>query len=345
MENKNYCCSSFLAFRYIYEKDINFRNDLIHEHFVQISRDKKIEVKTATDIDAAIKQQLNKFKDKKIGLLLSGGMDSAILASYLRGCNAYTFRFLNGTYQVEELKRAENYAKYYGLNLKYVDINFDIVKKNSLLCMKHKSAPVHSIEPQLYEAAIQAKRDGCDLIIFGDAADYVFGGMDKLLSKDWEFDEFVQRFIYINPNVVLKEPYDLSYVFEKYRKRNHIDFISLMNDVTINESYSSYKNAFETAEINFYDPYERLVMSEELDLKRIRSGESKYLIRDLFKMKFPDLQVPEKVPMPRPVDIYFSEWNGPHRKEFLNNLDMSKYTGNQKWLLWILELFLNCNKL
>ena len=78
-----------------------------------------------------------------------------------------------------------------------------------------------------------------------------------------------------------------------------------------------------------------------LDLNRIRDGESKYLIRELFSMKYPGIPIPEKVPMPRPVDYYFSNWEGPKRKEFKENLDMEKFTGNQKWQLYCLERFLN----
>ena len=58
-------------------------------------------------------------------------------------------------------------------------------------------------------------------------------------------------------------------------------------------------------------------------------------------MRYPDIPVPEKLPMPRPVDMYFKDWEGPKRPEFKPDLDMTKYTGNQKWLLWCLEQFLN----
>ncbi len=51
--------------------------------------------------------------------------------------------------------------------------------------------------------------------------------------------------------------------------------------------------------------------------------------------------VPEKLPMPRPVDAYFKDWAGPVRPEFRSDIDMSRYTGNQKWLIWCLERFLN----
>ena len=340
--NKDYCCSSFLAFRYIYEKDMDFAPGLHHEHFVQIPDERKILVKTAKDIDKALQEQFDKLKDKKLGILLSGGMDSAVLASYMPGCDAYTFRFLNGTFQEAELKRAEQFAKYYGLKLHYIDINFDIVKENAVICMRHKNAPIHSIEPQIYEGAKQAKKDGVELMIIGDAADYVFAGMDKLLAKDWDFDEFYHRFIYLEPEQFLEKPYDLRYIFEKYRlPNNKIDFLKIMDTITIDESYSSYKNAFESCEMPFHDPYEILKMAEPLDLNRIRNGESKYLIRELFKMRYPTIPLPEKNPMPRPVDIYFKDWEGPKRKEFKKDIDMSQLSGNQKWLLYILEKFLD----
>lgn len=51
--------------------------------------------------------------------------------------------------------------------------------------------------------------------------------------------------------------------------------------------------------------------------------------------------MPEKIPMPRPVNEYFKNWRGPSRKEFRNDIDMSALTGNQKWQLYSLERFLN----
>ena len=345
MVDKIYCMSSFLAFRYIYEKDKDFGPLLHHEHFVQISDDKKTIVSNAKEVDEALRKDFERFKGKKLGILLSGGMDSAILASYMRGAEAYTFRFLKGEYQKEELHRAEAYAKHYGLNLHYIDIDFNTVLNNVDIVMKHKNAPVHSIEPQIFEGAKRAKEDGVELMIIGDASDYVFGGMDGLLSKDWLFDEFYKRFIYIDPKDVLKEYSDIHYIFEKYRQGEHIDFMGMMDTVTIDESYSSYKNAFESCDMPFHDPYELLKMGVPLDLNRIRHGESKYIIRELFKMKYPEIPVPEKLPMPRPVDQYFKDWEGPKRKEFREDIDMSKLSGNQKWLLWVLERFLNNNNL
>lgn len=339
--DKNYCMSSYLAFRYIADSDKDFDSTLHHLKFRDIPNDKKVFVNTAEEIDAAIRDTFVEQKNEKLGLMLSGGMDSAILASYMSGCDAYTFRFLGGTFQKDELNRAKKFSGCYGLNLHYVDIDWDRIERNIDTLMLTKGAPVHSIEPQLFLAASQAKADGITTLVIGNASDYVFGGMDKLLSKDWLFDDFIKRYTYIDPFEILNEAVNVNEIFEKYRVEDRIDFIRFMEDVAIEESYGSYLNAFTTAKMPYIDPYMKLKMARPLDLRRIRNGESKYLIRKLFKLKYPNFDIPEKNPMPRPVDKYFENWNGPSRPEFLIDLDMSKFTGNQKWQLWCLERFLN----
>ena len=339
--DKNYCMSSYMAFRYIEDRNKNFKEGMTHENMVPLADSERILVKTADDIDKNIAEQMKQFEGKKKGILLSGGMDSAIVASYLSGSDAYTFRFLGGEYQSEELARAEYYAKYYGLNLHYVDITWETVEAHLDACMKSKGAPVHSIEPQILQGALQAKNDGIEIMFVGESSDLIFGGMDGLLAKDWTFDEFVERYTFTNPADVLVEPVDTKYLFERYRQGDNIDFLTFMDDVFSIESSSSYLNAFKVADMPYYDPYAKLKMADELDLKRVRNGEPKYLIRELMAKKYPEIPVPFKVPMPRPVDSYFANWEGPTRPEFKKNLDMSKFTGNQKWQMYCLERFLN----
>ena len=342
-ERNAFCRSSYLAFRYIERDDMDFFEGLHHRNIEPVKSEDKIKVTSAEDIDAAIEKSFSVLRGmgKKLGLMLSGGMDSAILASYMRGADAYTFRFLDGTIYEDELERAKYYAETYGLNLHYVDINWQTIEPHIDSVMKNKCAPVHSIEPQLVVAAEQAKVDGVEMMIVGESSDLLFGGMDKLLSRDWKFDDFVKRYTFTDPAEVLVKPVDMSYLFERYRQGDKIDFLKFMDDVFSTESSSSYLNAFETAQIDYFDPYANLQMSEPLDLYRVRHGEPKYLIRELFAKKYPLVPVPEKVPMPRPVDFYFADWKGPTRPEFKKNLDMKKFTGNQKWQLYCLERFLN----
>jgi len=82
-------------------------------------------------------------------------------------------------------------------------------------------------------------------------------------------------------------------------------------------------------------------MKEPLDLNRVRRGEPKYLVRELYAKRYPGFPIPDKIPMPRPVDAIFKDWEGPKRDEFRDDIEMDELTGNQKWQLWCAELFLN----
>ncbi len=346
MIDKKYCMSSYMAFRYIEKEGVDFyENGGRHKNITPIPKDERIPVHTSDDIDREIGRQMKQFEGKKKGILLSGGMDSAIVASYLSGAEAYTFRFLGGEYQKEELERAEYYARFYGLNLHYVDISWDTVVEHLEPVMKAKAAPVHSIEPQILQAALQAKADGVEMMFVGESSDLIFGGMDGLLSQDWTLDGFMDRYIFTKPEDVLVDPESMQYLFERYRvDGDKIDFLTFMDDVFSIESSSSYLNAFEVAKMPYYDPYARLKMADPLDLYRVRHGEPKYLIRELMHKKYLEIPVPNKVPMPRPVDSYFEKWDGPKRPEFRKNMDMSKFTGNQKWQMYCLEKFLELNE-
>lgn len=57
-------------------------------------------------------------------------------------------------------------------------------------------------------------------------------------------------------------------------------------------------------------------------------------------MKYPEFKIPEKIPIPQPVDKIFEDWEGPKRNNFREDIDSSNLTGNQKWKLWCAELFL-----
>lgn len=76
--------------------------------------------------------------------------------------------------------------------------------------MKHKKAPLHPVEVGLYKAAVASQQDGINVLASGTGADTMFGGLDKLLSKDWTFDEFVKRYTFLDPIRALKRPVPVS---------------------------------------------------------------------------------------------------------------------------------------
>ena len=97
MIDKNYCMSSYLAFRYVEREDVDFYPGMKHRNFKPVSDAERMLVKTSEQIGELVGAQVEKLREgNKLGILLSGGMDSAIVASYMRGCDAYTFRFLGG---------------------------------------------------------------------------------------------------------------------------------------------------------------------------------------------------------------------------------------------------------
>ncbi len=293
MTDKEYCMSSYLAFRYIEDDRKDFHDKLHHKNFRPVPSNEKIPVHTADDIDRAIERQFEKLRDKKLGILLSGGMDSGNLAAYMEGCDAYTFRFLGGSFQSEELERAELFAESYHLKLHYADISWKTVELYTDAVMEAKAAPVHSIEPQIFQAALQAKDDGIEMMIIGESSDLVFGGMDQLLGRDWLFDDFMDRYLFIKPDEVLNHPVSMQYLFERYRiDTDKINYRKFLDEVFAIESSGSYWNALGAAKMPYYDPYALLSMADELDLSRIRNGEPKYLIRELFAKKYPDIPIP-----------------------------------------------------
>lgn len=342
--DKNFCLSAYMAFRYIWKDNMDFFPGFRHSNYKPIADSDKIPVKTSEDIDREIQKQFDELYQRyeHIGILLSGGMDSANLAAYLKpGSHAYTFTSDTGVFNAD-VERAKRYCEKFGLIHHLVEIFFDDYKKYTPVVMSRKWAPVHSIEPQIYKAAIMAKKDGVECILVGESADLIFGGMDKLITPEWTFDGFAKRYTFLEPSLVLASPVDQSELYENYRiDDNHIDYMKFMDEVFAIESSSSYLNAFGAAELPYYDPYARLVMAEPLDMNRVRNGEPKYLVRGLYAMKYPELEIPFKIPMPRPVDAVFRDWAGPVREEFRKDIPMDRLTGNQKWQLWCAEMFLN----
>lgn len=53
----------------------------------------------------------------------------------------------------------------------------------------------------------------------------------------------------------------------------------------------------------------------------------------------PDFIIPPKTPMPRPVDEWLANWDGPQRDEFWTGCT-ENMTGDQKWYVYCLEKFL-----
>ena len=339
--DKNFCMSSYLIYRYLCKEGVSFTEKYparLADHTFE-----RTPVKTADDLIAFMKKVVEEATaDGKAALALSGGIDSAILAKFMpEGSKAYTFRcIVPGTPVTDESGPASVWAEKNNLDHEIVDIYWEDIERVTPELMKHKGAPMHSIEAQIYIAACKAKEHGFTKFIFGENADIIYGGMNGLLQKDWLFGEFVDRYMYVNPYYVLRDPQIILDPFKDFEKDGHIDGHDFINEHFRHEALGTYNNACETAGIEFVGPYSMTYFDAPIDYERIRSGDTKYVIREAFAKLYPDYVAPDKIPMPRPVNEWFADWKGPVRPEFLPHCT-DIMDGNQKWMVWCLEKFLD----
>lgn len=280
-------------------------------------------------------------KTGRTALALSGGIDSAILAKLVpEGTKTYTFRcIVPGVAVTDESRQAKKRADICHLDHEVIDIYWEDVVKASEVLMRTKG-PIHSIETQIYLAAMKAKSQGCGKMIFGENADIIYGGMDGLLAKDWYYAEFVERYTYVMPYKVLWDPMMILEPYQEFTVDGHIDGHSFINKYFRQEALGTYHHACNAAGIQFVGPYSETYMDAPMDYSRIRSGDTKYLVREVFAKLYPDVKAPKKIPMPRPMGEWLNAWKGPVRKEFIPHCT-DTMTGDQKWMVWALEHFLN----
>lgn len=339
--NKTLGLSSYFMYRYIYANDLHIC-EKYPNHIVSLAFERR-KVRNAEDLLRAIEDIVKKSTSQgKTALALSGGIDSAILAKFMpENSVAYTFKcVVPGKKVIDESERAAYYAKECHLDHRIIEICWEDIERVIDDLLRHKGAPVHSIEAQIYLAALRAKEEGFENIIFGENADIIYGGMNGLLQKDWLFGEFVDRYSYIMPYKVLKDAAMPLEPFYEYCIDGHIDGHDFINKYFRQEALGTYNNACNTAGINFIGPYSETVMDQPIDYERIRAGDTKYIVREAFSILYPDYKAPAKIPMPRPVNEWFAEWEGPTRQEFWPHCT-DNMTGDQKWMVWCAERFLN----
>lgn len=333
--------SSYLMYRTVADDDKCFfdgmKPNVFHVNFPRIP------VANSSDLENAISAQMNKWtKDGKAALALSGGIDSAILAKFMpKGSKAYTFQcIVPGVEVTNEVPQARKYAEECGLDHEVIEVYWEDFVKFAPLIMKHKGAPIHSIEVQIYKAALKAKQDGFERLVFGESSDVNYGGLSGLMSQQWTFGAFVDRYTYLMPYKVLRKPQLILEPYYRFEENGYVDAHEFCRTFFLEEGMGSYINACECADITVETPYLHTTMSVPLDYARVRSGENKYIVREVFERLYPNWAIPIKTPMPRPMNEWMESWMGPVRSEFLPNC-VEGLTGDQKWQLWALERFLD----
>ena len=190
--------SYYLGLRYIPFSDYEWITGIspilpkIHDtDLISVETVFKIKDVIASTISEALTQE-------NVGILLSGGIDSAILAYFLpKNSKAYVIDFVSET-GIKESSQAKKYADHLDLDLKVVNIEWSDYVDYEYKLMCNKKAPLHPVEVALHKAVLTAEKDNITALLVGNGADSTFGGMDLLLAKDWKFHEFVDRYSFID---------------------------------------------------------------------------------------------------------------------------------------------------
>lgn len=339
--DKEFCMSSWLMFRTVVDNNRCFVDGI--KDFHVFPPEGRQAVANSQELEDALRKEMSVATEgERTALALSGGIDSAILAKMMpKGSVAYTFKcIVPGVEVTDETAQAARYAEECGLEHRIVEVFWEDMVQMAPILMRHKGTPCHSIEVQIYKASQQALVDGFDKIVFGESADIVYGGMSGLMSKDWTFGEFIDRYSYVLPYKVLKHPQLITFPYERCTRDGYTDVHDFLNETMYEEAINSYEDACATAGIKLYMPYSKTVMGAPLDYSRVRKGENKYLVREIYERLYPGWDMPVKTPMPRPLNEWMKDWIGPQREEFWPHCT-DVMTGDQKWYVYVLEQFLN----
>lgn len=335
----NFCMNSYLKYRAIVDENIRF-SDALNPWFYH-NCDERKPVCNSVELETHLKSEINRILQQgPAALMLSSGMDSAILAAFLpAGTQTYTLHCQADT-SIDETAAARHYAEINGLKNTVIDIFWSDFEEYTLPLMRQKGCPIHSLEVQVYKAALQAKADGIKTLIFGETADIIYGGHSKLLSKDWNLEEFSERFSFVDVTKVLRHPEIIqSPILPHVQADGNVDVFGFLNSFEYDVSLGFYNNACRLADISFFSPYASSVLGTKLDMTRIRNGENKYIIRELFSKIYPGMTVPDKTPLPRPMTEWLKNWTGPLHKELIPD-HIPEMTGDQKWYIYALNRFL-----
>lgn len=98
---------------------------------------------------------------------------------------------------VDETNQAAKYAEICGLKHKIVENTWEDMKRCAPILMEHKNAPIHSIEVQIYLTGLRALQDCFEGMIYGETADVNYGGLSKILARDWNVSDFIERYAYV----------------------------------------------------------------------------------------------------------------------------------------------------
>ncbi|HEC56688.1 MAG TPA: diphthine--ammonia ligase [Candidatus Syntrophoarchaeum butanivorans] len=148
----------------------------------------------------------SRIPDGHFGLLLSGGLDSTLLACCIKqivGAERFTC-YSAGVEASKDIEFAMRAAEEHGLNLKVTEVGMDDIQRHVrevVELIEDSSAMKVGVGLPVLIAVSEAKRDGIDHIFVGNGSDELFGGYNRhKMSKDVNKDCFSDMLSYYERN-------------------------------------------------------------------------------------------------------------------------------------------------
>lgn len=331
--------SNFLVYR-------DFPDGVTLDYLVDkvISKGKRYLIKDINDLDSAIKESLKDVDFSKTGILLSGGVDSALLASYCPpGTLAFTISYPEIN-DFDEAKQAEIYANKFGLRLVKVPVVFQDVLDFQDDIMLFKQEPLHSIEIALHKCALRALDFGLENLLTGMGADVTFGGLTNIMSRTWTKEDFIKRYMFMDPSKALKEPQPDYSFFDKFLINGNFDANLFMQKPFGKATQKYFLSAVESVGVNLIAPFEHFDRGFSLSIDDMLNGHEKRMLRELLSERSGGLVAPKKRPLPRPLNVWKNYFGDLINPEFLPDAYNNCQTDEQRWLLYALDHWLYLQK-
>lgn len=207
--------SSFLSFRYPILDHTMFAGYQQVDTGVKISADGSREVywrpklvreevgldEAIAEVERLLIKSIDKLigKKKRIGITLSGGLDSSLLLAMVKkhfpDREVYTYSC--GFYGEDEFEYSRQMAEEFSdKHREFVLGREDFLGQDSILnaLIKQKAAPLHPNELCLAYIEMKARLDLCDIVLCGEGADDIFGGYGKNLRMYLNYEGQLEPF-------------------------------------------------------------------------------------------------------------------------------------------------------
>ena len=270
------------------------------------------------------------------GVLLSGGLDSAILARFMpAGSMAYTIDYAEAGNRSEFREAAQFLAK--GVRHQQVLINRRQFFQAADDLVVRKRMPLVPHEAAVAIATQQARQDGVTHLVGGFGADTGFGGFSNYYrNRRWE--DFAAHMLpkYWNPAVVLNESGDVAWVARQYVEAGTVDVQNFLKEVGVEGN--AVATTIQALGLTPVFPYADMRYGRRFDVGRIVSGDTKYLLKSLFRRLCPNHTPARKFPLHVPYNQWMMGYQ-PSRKEFKPTLKLQPDQGKRNALVYSLERY------